>query len=162
MIKNDRMTSLLLLVFCAFFYYQTYKIDTSDIVGINSAFFPRIILGLIALLTVIMLIRSFLSSPVRKERGKEKGTNIETKKGWSVGLVFALFSLYIFSIDIIGFILSSFLFMVGMYFIILKEKRSPKSHVFVFCGLLLTTILLSFFFEQYLDVYLPQGIFEDI
>jgi putative tricarboxylic transport membrane protein len=164
MVNKDRLSSIMLLAFCAFFYYATYKIDVSDIVGIDSAFFPRMILGLIAVLALTMLGSTFVSVQASKTETKEhveKNNELPIKKrGRIVGAIFALFLLYILGIDFIGFIFASFLFMVAMYFLILEEKRTTKKHVLAMVILLVTTVLLTFFFEQFLDVYLPRGLFD--
>jgi putative tricarboxylic transport membrane protein len=161
MAAKDRIASIVLLLFCAFFYYETFSIKKSDLAGLSAAFFPRLLLGLLALLAILMLIRSFLPSQKKVLKAADEKEPESTKgRGWLVWAVFALFALYIFSLDLLGFILSSFLFMVIIYLLITKgSQRSAKSNVMAIGGLLATAVALFFIFEQMLNVFLPRGIF---
>ncbi|GAA0327380.1 hypothetical protein GCM10008967_17350 [Bacillus carboniphilus] len=152
---KDRIAGIVLLLFCGFFYYQSTLVDVKDLTKISAVFFPRLILGLIALLAVVLLIQSFLKKEVqaKKETEANKG-----KKG-IVWIIFALFGLYVISLELLGFIVASFLFITVTYFLILPEKKPIKTHVFALSGLLVVTIALSLVFEKLLYVFLPQGIF---
>ncbi|WP_261131043.1 tripartite tricarboxylate transporter TctB family protein [Bacillus sp. Marseille-Q3570] len=151
---KERIAGAVLLVFCIFFYYQSTSIDTKGLTEISAAFFPRLLLGLIAILTIVMFIQSFL----RKEKVKEKKRDKNQKEG-IVWIIFALFALYILSLGFLGFIISSFIFITLIYLLILPEKRPFKSHVIPLISLLVITVTLSVIFQNVLNVYLPKGIF---
>lgn len=157
---KDRVSVLILLIFCAFFYYQTYQIPDKGFTGLDAAFFPRIILGLIAVLAVFMMVRSLSSSYKERKNVQEKGrTEQENQKGWKVWTIFALFGLFILSTTILGFIISSFCFMIVVYFIVLSRERTLKQHILTMVSLLVVSYVLAFIFRNYLNVLLPQGIF---
>ncbi|WLD93764.1 tripartite tricarboxylate transporter TctB family protein [Alkalihalobacillus sp. AL-G] len=151
---KDRIAGVVLLIFCIFFYFQTKLIDIKDLTEISAAFFPRLLLGLIAGLTVVMIIQSFLKKERKTASEKEKN-----EKEGIVWIIFALFALYILSLALLGFIISSFIFITIVYLIILPVKRPVKSHVIALSSILVITIALSFIFENLLNVFLPTGIF---
>lgn len=160
MATKDRIASITLLLFCGFFYYQTFSIRTSNLTGLDAPFFPRVLLGTIAALAILMLIRSFLPARKKIHEATEDKQEENKQKGWLVWVIFALFALYILSLKILGFILSSFLFMIIMYLLITKDtQRTLKSHAIAIGGLLATAFILAFIFEKLLNVFLPQGIF---
>jgi putative tricarboxylic transport membrane protein len=151
---KDRISGILLLIFCAFFYYQSTLIEVKDLTGLQATFFPRLLLGLIAILAIILSIQSFLKKGSKKPKEEQ-----QKQKGWVVWVIFAIFGVYISIIQIIGFIMSSFLFMAVVYVIILPDKKPIKSHLITISGLLVISIALSVIFERFLNVLLPKGIF---
>lgn len=152
---KDRIAGILLLIFCTFFYYQSTFIKVKNLTGLQATFFPRLLLGLIAILATIMIIQSFFK--------KQKKSNADEKqpkaKEWVVWAIFGLFGLYVLLIKIIGFIVASFLFMTVVYFIVLPEKKPIKKHVLPLSGLLVVAAILALIFENALNVFLPKGIF---
>jgi putative tricarboxylic transport membrane protein len=166
MATKDRVVSLVLLLFCAFFYYQSFSIKSSNLTGLDAAFFPRLLIGLIALLAVLILVRSFL--PARKKvleavarmSEQEEKQSEDKNRGWLVWFIFALFGLYIFSLGFLGFILASFLFMTIVYLLIIQgNQHSAKNKAVAISSLLATSFILAFIFEKLLNVFLPRGIF---
>lgn len=153
---NNRIVSIGLLLFCGFFYYQTTLFQAKNLTGLTAAFFPRVILSIIAILSVVMLIKSFFIPQKRLEAQKNK---VQEKRGWIVWILFALFGVYVFLIQIIGFISSSFLFMSVVYLLIVKEKKPLKKHLVAIGGLLVVSVGISLFFQSVLQVFLPRGIF---
>lgn len=151
---KDRIAGLGLLVFCLFFYFQSTFIDVKELTTISAAFFPRLLLGLIATFAVVMLIQSFT-----KKGKKAKGPQEKNQKEGITWLIFALFAVYIYILPFVGFIIASFLFIAMVYLILLPKQGSVKSHVLSLLSLLGITIALSIVFEKLLNVFLPKGIF---
>ena len=156
---NNRIVSIGLLVFCGFFYYQTTLFQSKDLTGLTAAFFPRVILSIIAILSVVMLIKSFFIPQKQIEAQNNKESNVQEKRGWIVWILFALFGVYVFLIQIIGFITSSFLFMSVVYLLIVKGKKPLKKHLVAIGGLLVVAVGISLFFQNVLQVFLPRGVF---
>lgn len=154
---NNRLVSIGLLLFCGFFYYQSTLIESKELTGLPATFFPRIILGIIAFLSVIMLVKSFFVPD--KKTPKSESTEGKNKKEWIVWLLFALFAVYLVLINVVGFITSSFLYMAAVYLLIVQQKRSWKKHLVAIGGLLAITLGISLFFQSVLHVYLPRGLF---
>lgn len=160
--NHDRIAGIVILVFCAFFYYQSFGISNQNLTGLEATFFPRVLLVSIAALALLLLIRSFFikSAAVKKvEEGQEVG---DRRKWWKVPLIFVLFAIYILLIDILGFTVSSFLFMTVVYLIAITAtplKKTVKKHAVSILFLLVVSITLTFVFEKFLSVFLPKGLF---
>lgn len=160
--NRDRIASIVILAFCAFFYYESFGISTQNLTGLEASFFPRVLLGSIAVLAILLLIRSFIIKKPAAVKKEEAGEGVKEKnKWWQVWVIFALFAVYIFFIDILGFTISSFLFMTVVYFIAvpISIRENFKRHAISVAFLLLVSVALTFIFETFLQVYLPQGIF---
>ena len=163
--NHDRIAAIVILVFCAFFYYQSFGISDQNLTGLEATFFPRVLLAAIAALALLLLIRSFFikSTAVKKvEQGEEGEAADGPRKWWKVPLIFALFAVYILLIDILGFTVSSFLFMTVVYLIAITAtplKKTVKKHAVSIGFLLVVSITLTFIFERFLSVYLPKGLF---
>lgn len=159
---RDRIASIVLLAFCAFFYYESFGISNKNLTGMEATFFPRVLLGSIAILAIILLIRSFfIKQPAAEKAGPTEATEKKKNQWWTVWLIFALFAVYVVVIDILGFTFSSFLFMAIVYLIAVKipVKSNLKRHALSISFLLVISIALTFIFENFLQVYLPKGIF---
>ncbi|MFD1850953.1 tripartite tricarboxylate transporter TctB family protein [Oceanobacillus bengalensis] len=154
--SKDRIASIALLTFCIFFYFQSNNIRTQSDLALSSAFYPRLLLALIAILAISMLIKSFL--PVKNKDNHPSKSPEQKGNGKIVWIIFLLFTIYIFSISFIGFILASFLFMSIVYLLIVGKGRPVKTHVLSISGFLIATIALTFIFDRFLGVSLP-GIF---
>src|SRR5690606_9392848 len=111
----------------------------------------------------LLLIRSFLIKDAAVKKVEVDEDNDEkSRKWWKVPLIFGLFTLYILLIDILGFTISSFLFMTVVYFIAVAAapvKKTGKKHAVSIAFLLAVSVTMTFIFETFLQVYLPEGIF---
>lgn len=163
--NHDRIAGIVILAFCAFFYYQSFGISNQNLTGLEATFFPRVLLAAIAALALLLLVRSFFikSAAVRKVGLEKEGEEVGApKKWWKVPLIFVLFAVYILLIDILGFTISSFLFMTIVYLIAItatRLKKTVKKHAVSIGFLLVVSITLTFIFEKFLSVYLPKGLF---
>lgn len=160
--NRDRIASIVILAFCAFFYYESFGISNQNLTGLEATFFPRVLLVSIGSLSLLLLIKSFFINTAAVEKAElGEGEVDKTKKWWKVPLIFVLFTIYILVIDILGFTISSFLFMTVVYLIAVAApvKKNGKKHAVSIVFLLVVSIMLTFIFENFLQVYLPEGLF---
>jgi putative tricarboxylic transport membrane protein len=117
-------------------------------VPIGPGFYPRIVLGLTALLSLWLLISDFYSK--KQPREKEKlNYNL-------VALMFAAFGLYCAALPFLGFRVSTALY-VAASSALLEPPKGMKGWLRVLVLALLTSFLTHFVFENYLSVLLPRG-----
>ena len=161
------------MVFVIIFYILTYyfpKVSTWG--GIQettrysptAATWPRIVLAVIFLLSLILLISDLLGKPLPEkdfcEPDLEEGENQNKdfkKAGIFMGLVFA----YLYFMDIIGFPLATIFF--GFLFVFFMRDRNLK----LWKGCLVTLgigLVIVFSFSRFLYLPLPKGmgIFRDL
>ena len=129
-------------VFCVAW---TYPEEFSGAVG--PGFFPMIIAGIVFFLSVLLLVN------IRKQKADESGAFF-TKANAMVLLSLVITALYVAAIGVLGFLLSTVLYLIGlMKFFRVKSRILPL----LVSGL--TTGILYCVFTLFLSVQLPRGIF---
>ncbi len=143
MVKSDRWIGLLFMLFCAYVCLESFRLELGSFHNPGPgflSFWSALILGLLSLILVSM---SFL-----KERivlGRQKNL---------ISIILVIFSLFgfLFSLDILGFIISTFLFIFFLLKIV--ERKRWLFSLGVGCLTVLGTYLL---FQVLLKAQLPQG-----
>jgi putative tricarboxylic transport membrane protein len=142
-----------LLAFCGLLYWQTGLISIPPFVPIGPAFYPRVILILLAGLALWLIAEDLLRKRTRlRTAGKAAGPAPNYRR---VVLAFFVFFAYVASLSLIGYVTSTFLFILGLSWAIgPREVRSIPKLASV---ALLTTLVVYLVFEKYLFVFLPKG-----
>jgi hypothetical protein len=152
--KNDTYAAAILLVFCGFVY------GVASSYPYQSAYFPRIIIILLAILSFALLGKAFLAR--RRERaGKQQDYPKDTKKLalWKrevfrkVVLMVTGAMIFIGVMDFAGFYLTSLVYLPLMTWLL--GVRKPRT-------IILSSFIVLFFvylvFTAFLRVPLPEGI----
>lgn len=137
------ISSLIAIGIAVFFYLMTYQFEEITVQDTGPAFLPRIYAGCLAILSLILLIKSLKS--------KE-----QTKKESNFKLVFTsmlLVTILIALIPLLGF----FLITPIIVFVFLKIFR--EKNIYTLIGLPIGVVLFIFFvFEKALSVPIPKGV----
>ncbi|SEM53530.1 Tripartite tricarboxylate transporter TctB family protein [Mesobacillus persicus] len=117
--------------------------------------FPRIIMGILILLVVLMLIKALIKrlkdGSLTQFKFKFFEENFDKLKLFgTIGLIVV----YVFFLEIIGFIASSIVFMF-LLTILLKGNFQRKTIVISVINSVTTSILVWFFFGYLFDITLP-------
>ncbi|MEW6622714.1 MAG: tripartite tricarboxylate transporter TctB family protein [Bacillota bacterium] len=143
-LTNDNIFSVIILIACAAAW------NSLDRVTYLGAFFPKVIIVILAFFTLIQLFLGF--------RNPKQQKILDGDKQVYMFIMLAGIILYVWSMTYIGFLLSSMLFM-AVFFWILSDERSAK-------GAVKTTVLAilvsSGFYTLFAKVFLvplPIGIF---
>ena len=153
---SDRQVGLVLLLFSGVMYWQTYQIRTPGFVQfqqIDAPFFPRLILGFLAALSLLLVIRG---------RG---GTGLPNRAALvdfgrryrDVLVTLGLFVLYVIGITVVGWLPATIVYVVALQLIL--NPNLGRRLVYVVGGSVAFSWFLAFVFEQYLHVVLPRGMF---
>lgn len=140
--KNiDRVTSMVFILIGIIFFIETFKLPE------NSRMYPRFMIGIMVFLSVLLLIKSFVS-PQLSKTWRDLTKDIHWKR-----FLFVLFGalVYLFLINIIGFFVSTFVYLLTTM-LLLKAKRSTM--IISVCSFL---IILFLIFKVFLKVPLPTG-----
>jgi putative tricarboxylic transport membrane protein len=125
----------------------TLGLKSNPLVPIGPGFYPRIVLGISAVLAVLLIafdVRAGKASdPSRANYGL-------------VLLVFVVFGIYIGLMPWIGFRVSTFLFLAALQ-PLLEPPKGTKGWLVVLATALITTAATYVLFERYLTVLLPRG-----
>ena len=151
--RRDTGIGLGLLAFCGVLYWQTGAISTPPFVPIGPAFYPRVLLLLLAALAVWLLVENIL-------RGRGPSQGVKKPEGpppnyRRVLLGFLVFLAYVASLNIIGYMTSTFLFILGLSWSVgPRDRRGLPKLIGVAFG---TALVIYLVFEKYLFVFLPRG-----
>lgn len=123
--------------------------------------FPRLIAALLILLSIILIL-SKLNELRKRKPAEEKVSNKERMSAFYgeyrlVILTTAVFFVYIFLLQFIGFVVSTILFIIGAAILIGYRKR--KEVLTISAVAVILTLSMYFFFENVLHVRFPSGIF---
>ncbi len=115
---KDRIGGLLLLIFCALYWWKISDIRLLPFQA-NQAFTPRTIPEVLAILGTALSV-AIIIFPANRERLDIRVLN------WPLGLAFlALMSIYGLTVRPLGFLLSTSLFLMAG-FVLLGERSAPK------------------------------------
>jgi hypothetical protein len=152
--RRDAAIGLGLLAFCGLLYWQAGRTPAPPFVPIGPAFYPRVILILLAGLAVWLIAEDVLSRRAPSQQVKKPAT--APPDYGQVLLAFFVFLGYVIALSLIGFLAATFLFVLGASWAMgPREVRTLPKLVAVAIGTALVTYLV---FEKYLYVFLPRGL----
>jgi putative tricarboxylic transport membrane protein len=150
--KKDLQFSIGVLVLCALMYIGTFSIKITKTVSVSAAFFPRIILGITAILAVIYMVFAIkaLKSSKEEEKKQEKG-NIKR-----LLTTMGLFIVYGVVVDIVGFMIASITFLIIQMWVMLEVKN--KKELIRFSAIsVISMVIVYYVFTNLFYVSLPTG-----
>jgi putative tricarboxylic transport membrane protein len=154
MIGRDGVTGLVACATSLVLFWLTLGLEKNPLVPIGPGFYPRLVLGLTALLGFALLVADVLRR--RASRGAARAVPAERHNYLLVALTFAVFGAYVLLLPLLGYRVATFLFVLGCSFLL----EPPRSAGLWLRGPLLalaTTLATYFIFEDYLAVLLPRG-----
>ncbi|MGH8709355.1 MAG: tripartite tricarboxylate transporter TctB family protein [Burkholderiales bacterium] len=148
-LSRDGWGGLAVLAASLFLFALTLGLKPSALVPIGPGFYPRIVLGITAVLGAALLAFDLR----RKHRAAEQAARINYLL---VALTFGAFAVYVILLPLLGFRVATFLFVLGSTFLLEPPRRAGLWARGVALAAL-TTIATYYVFEQYLAVLLPRG-----
>jgi hypothetical protein len=146
---RDAIAGLAVLAASLFLFWLTLGLERNPLVPIGPAFYPRIVLGITALLAALVAARGFL-----KKRSKKKE---EEKTSYApVAVQFGVFALYVVALPLLGFRIATFAY-VAAASLLLDPPRRPAHWLSALLLGAATAIATYYAFEGYLQVLLPRG-----
>jgi len=153
--RRDIAIGIALLGLCALLYWQAGRITVPPFVPISPASYPRVVLGILALLALWLIAQSAVMAARGKPRAKAKAAD-HPPNYRLVFVCFVVFGLYVIGLSLIGFLAATFLFVLGLAWLMGPgDRRELPKLAAVAAGTTLVTYLV---FEKYLHVFLPRGL----
>ena len=131
-----------------FLFALTLGLRDSPLVPIGPGFYPRIVLGLTAVLAAAMVLIDLLT--------KAQPRPLPEADYGSVVLHFAVFGLYVLALPSLGFRVATLAYIAATN-ALLDWPRSAKGWLRVAALALIATAVVYLVFEHYLTVLLPRG-----
>lgn len=155
---RDGYTGLAVLAASLALFWATLGLERHPMVPVGPAFYPRIVLGITALMALALVVADF-----RRKRdvspsplGEGRGGGAASPSYALVIIAFAVFAAYVVALPWLGFRLATFLFLVAMP-IVLERPASRGRWVTVIVLAVVATAASYYAFERYLHVLLPRG-----
>ena len=152
--RRDTTIGIGLLVYSAVLNWQAGLVPVPPFIPIGPSFYPRIMLIFLAGLAVWLIAEDLLRK--RAPSGATKKAAGAAPDYRRVLWGFVIFLGYVACIDLIGFVTSTFLFILGMSWAV--GPRNAREIPKLFAVAAGTTLACYLLFEKYLYVFLPRGL----
>ena len=145
-LSRDGWSGLAILLASLVLFGLTLGLKDNPLVPIGPGFYPRIVLGVTAVLALAVLVFSF---------GRKPDEQQAVDYGMVVSM-FAVFGLYCGALPFLGFRIST-LFYVAAANALLDAPKGARGWMRVIAVSVITTVVVYYVFERYLTVLLPRG-----
>lgn len=146
--RRDFWIGLGLLGFCALLYQQAGVIPVPPFVPLGPAFYPRVLLMLLAALAVWLIVESVVTTPTVSPAAVRLNYRL-------VAACFGMLAMYIAGISVIGYFPATFLFVLGLAWCMSPRRARELPKLVMVAGG--TTVGVYLVFERYLRLLLPRG-----
>ena len=157
MLGRDGIAGLICLGLSIALLVMTRGLPQSALVPIGPGFYPKIVLGIMAVLSVVLIAADVWSH--RRSPGAvtaPAATAPEERNYRLVTVTFAVFAVYVLLLPFLGFRAATLLFVAALQ-VVLEKPQGWWSWTVVITTALATVIVTYFAFEVYLSVLLPRG-----
>jgi putative tricarboxylic transport membrane protein len=154
---KELIIGIIIAIFSFGYSIGSLSIKQNKIVSIGAEFMPRLyglILFILALLQIYQGLIYVKKYKIRDEKFKAEEDNKDTK---NVILTFLLILLYISMMEVLGFILSSALFLFVMSFLLSPANTKVNYYLSMIYSIILS-ICIYVLFHNFMFMPLPKGI----
>ena len=148
--KAEIIWAIIFIIFAGVFYYLTLDLRPSPGPDVGGAFYPRLLIYATLILSVKLLYNA-----IKKEESKsEELFDFENGGFWKVVSVVIISFIYLYLLDIVGFLILT-PFYLFLLLTIIGAKNIPHRILIS----ILTTGIVMYVFQNFLNVPFPSGIF---
>jgi putative tricarboxylic transport membrane protein len=150
--KINYLCGVLGLIFTAYIFISSAAFPTDKVMKIGPDFFPRLMATGMGIASIALLISTYINGTTMVAEAisfKDPGIRRAI-------IVFISAIVYVFLMQVIGFILSTIIFMMFM-----MHKLQLTSYGKMLLVSVLTAALVQLAFQGLLDIQLPMGFFEN-
>ncbi|WP_404335454.1 tripartite tricarboxylate transporter TctB family protein [Planococcus rifietoensis] len=158
---GEILIGVTLIALGAVIYLQSNDFPALNEVHLDAGSFPKLIAGLLILLSLMLIIKQGLVLMKSKSTGERQGAGESARDFYNeyklVILTLLVFFIYIFLMQFIGFVVSTIVFII--FTGLLVGSRAKKDIMVITIVSVAITLGTYFFFENFLNVRFPSGIF---
>ena len=154
---RDGIAGLVCLAVSVGLLLLTRELPPPVMVPIGPAFYPRLVLSFMALLSVLLVATDWRAQRRRRAVVTPATAAARRRPNYArVLATFVAFGLYILLLPLLGFRIATVLFVAGLQ-VVREWPRTWQRWLLVAAVALGTTIVCDVAFERYLSVLLPRG-----
>lgn len=150
--RRDLIAGLAVAAASLLLFWRTLGLERNPLVPIGPGFYPRMVLGLTALLGLALAVSAYLR---REEEREASGINYR-----AVALQFAAFAVYAALLPLLGFRIATVAYVAAANLLLDPPQRAVHWGRAGLVGVV-TAVLTYYAFEGYLSVLLPRGTWTD-
>ena len=151
-LSADGWTGLVVLAASLVLFGLTLELKHNLLVPVGPGFYPRIVLGVTALLAVTLVVLDLLHPKKPGAKGKANYA--------AVALHFAVFGVYVAVLPWLGFRIATLAYVAATN-ALMDPPKNARHWLRVAAIAVLTALLTHLVFERYLSVLLPRGRWTD-
>jgi len=151
-LSRDGWAGLVVLAASLVLFGLTLELRANPLVPIGPGFYPRIVLGVTALLAALLVVTDWYAA-------KKAGPKVPADYA-AVVLQFAVFGIYAAALPWLGFRIATFAY-VAVTNALMDPPRGARQWARVAAIALASALATYFVFEHYLSVLLPRGRWTD-
>jgi len=151
-LSRDGWAGLVVLAASLVLFGLTLELRANPLVPIGPGFYPRIVLGVTALLAALLVVADWYAA-------KKAGPKVPADYA-AVVLHFVVFGIYVAALPWLGFRIATFAY-VAVTNALMDPPRGARQWARVAAIALASALATYFVFEHYLSVLLPRGRWTD-
>ncbi|HJS62996.1 MAG TPA: tripartite tricarboxylate transporter TctB family protein [Pseudolabrys sp.] len=156
MLSRDGISGLVCLAISVILLTQTFGLPPAAIVPIGPAFYPRVVLLIVMLLSVILIVLDVRAMRTARAAAAPAPSEAFSPNYRLVLATFIEFGLYILLLPPLGFRIATFLFVLSLQ-VTLEWPRSSKHWLLAIAVAAATSLICYLVFQNYLSLLLPRG-----
>jgi hypothetical protein len=153
MLSRDGISGLVCLAISVILLTQTFGLPAATVVPIGPAFYPRVVLSILMLLSIILIALDFRAMQISRAAPAAAGPPPNYRL---VLATFIEFGLYILLLPPLGFRIATFVFVLSLQ-VTLEWPRSSKHWLLAIAVAAATSLICYVVFQDYLSLLLPRG-----
>ena len=154
---RDGIAGLICLALSIGMLVLTRGLPQSPLVPIGPDFYPRIVLTIMAVLSAMLVVFDLWRQRAQAAPATAGAAVAPEKRNYRlVGVTFAVFAAYVVMLPLLGYRLSTFVFMAALQ-LVFERPHSARRWIVLLISALVTAALTYIVFEHYLSVLLPRG-----
>lgn len=134
---------------------QSLSLPQLPLTPVGPGFYPRIVLGLLALAGLVLLLQDVLATRAASP-GEGPGPTEAPGVHWRVVLLFGIVAIYVLLLPVLGFRLATAMFVLALQPAI-EWPRTARAWAAAATVAIATSLVAYLAFEKYLLVLLPRG-----
>ncbi len=155
-LSRDGIGGLVVFAGSLVLIWMTLGLKDNPLVPIGPGFYPRIVIGICAVLGFAMFVNDWHDQRKAGPAPAKAPRDGPSLNYTLVGLMFAVFAVYAVALPFLGFRIATFAYVAATN-ALLAPPTEPKHWVRVAILALATAFLTHLLFENYLSVLLPRG-----